>query len=169
MEFLKDFGFDPVLFIAQIINFLIILFILKKMLYKPVLDMIKKREDEIKKGLSDSEEAEKLLTKATEKETQILQKAQARAEKIMGEAREEATALKVEIEKSGRRESERMISVARVRIAQENREAEERLTKKIGEIAVRLLERSLQGVFGKSEQKTILKKAKSQLERQTSL
>ena len=51
MELLKDFGFDPILLTAQIINFLIVLVVLKKFMYKPVLDMLKKRENDIKKGI----------------------------------------------------------------------------------------------------------------------
>ncbi|MBU2632677.1 F0F1 ATP synthase subunit B, partial [Patescibacteria group bacterium] len=48
MEIVKQFGLDPVLLVAQIVNFLILLFILKKLLYKPVLELLKKREDTIK-------------------------------------------------------------------------------------------------------------------------
>ena len=57
MEIIKNFGVEPVLLVAQIINFLIILFILKKFLYKPVLDTLKKREDSIKEGLKQAEES----------------------------------------------------------------------------------------------------------------
>jgi F-type H+-transporting ATPase subunit b len=169
MDFLKDFGFDPVLLVAQIINFLVVLFLLKKLMYKPLLETIKKRDSEIKSGIANKEEADRLLAEAQEKETKILQKAQERADKIVNDAKLEAESSKAEIEEAGRRESERMIAQARETIAQETREAEERLSKKIGTIAVALLEKSLEGVFGKSEQQAILKKAQSQLEKQKAL
>jgi F-type H+-transporting ATPase subunit b len=57
MEILKTFGFDPILLGAQIINFLIIFYLLKRFLYKPVLGMLKTREDKIKEGIKQAEEA----------------------------------------------------------------------------------------------------------------
>ena len=54
-----------------------------------------------------------------------------------------------------RRESERLILQARQTIDQETQEAEEKLTKRIGGIAISLLESSLKGIFGEKEQKTI--------------
>lgn len=169
MEILKDFGFDPVLFLAQIINFLIIFFLMKKILYKPVLDIINKRDKEIRKGLEDKDEAERLLKEAEEKETAMLQKAQQRAEKIIADAKTEAEAAKTQTLENARKESEKMIATARITIEQEIKTAEERLTERIGTIAIDLLEKSLTGIFGKKEQEVILKKAELELKKQKSL
>ena len=165
MELLKDFGFDPILLTAQIINFLIVLVVLKKFMYKPVLDMLKKRENDIKKGIKDSEEAEKRLAEAEEKEKQILQKARSEADKMLQEAKNEADGLKTEKMEQTRTEVEKMLEQARLTIAQETKEAEERLTRKVGGIAIALLEKSLVGIFGEKEQKVILKKATDQLQK----
>jgi F-type H+-transporting ATPase subunit b len=166
MDILSDFGFDPKLFIAQIINFVIIFFILKKIMYKPVLEMLKKRDAEIKKGLDDSEKAQKLLEETQDNETKILQKAQERAENIVNEAKKQAEEVRLENVEKTKQEIDRMMAAAKESIAQEEKIAEERLTQKIGTIALSLLEKSLVGVFGKEEQKTILKKAQDQLEKQ---
>jgi F-type H+-transporting ATPase subunit b len=50
MEILNQFGLDWKLFIAQIVNFLVIAYIFKRFLYKPILDALHKRNDAIKKG-----------------------------------------------------------------------------------------------------------------------
>ena len=163
MNILNNFGFDPMLFTAQIINFVVILFVLKKFMYKPILDTLKKRQDEIKKGLSDAEEGHKLLADAQEKETKLLQKAQAASDKMISDAKLEAANIKQEAEISTKKETERMILQARQQIEEETKAAEDRLTQNIGQIAVALLEKSLVGIFGKEEQKTILKKASAQL------
>ena len=165
MEFLKDFGFNPVLLIAQIINFLIVLIVLKKFMYKPVLDMLKKREIQIKKGLNDSTEAEKRLTEAEEKEKQIVQKARITAEKMISDARLEADELKEDSLGKTKQEAEKILEQARLTILQETKEAEERLTRRVGGIAIALLEKSLTGIFGDKEQKIILKKATDQLQK----
>lgn len=166
MEILKDFGVNPVLLVAQIVNFLIILFVLKRFMYKPVLDMLKKREDQIRNGLKSAEEGEKKLTEAEEKERQILHKAQERADKILGDSKIEAQELKDEAVLTAKKEAEKIIAQAKETIEQEEKLAEERLTKKIGQIAISLLEKSLTGIFGEKEQKLILKKATAVLEEQ---
>lgn len=167
MDILKDFGVNPLLLIAQIVNFLVILFILKRFMYKPILSIIKKREDEIKKGIGDSEKAEKSLRDAQEKEKQILQKAQLKAEKIIGDAKLQADDVKAKIGEQTKKETQRMLMEARQTITQETKDAEERLTQKIGLIAIGLLEKSLAGIFGEKEQKVILKKASLELEKRS--
>jgi F-type H+-transporting ATPase subunit b len=166
MDILNNFGFDPKLFIAQIINFVIVFFILKKIMYKPVLEILKKRDQEIKKGLKDSEDAQKLLEETQDNEIKILQKAQEKAENIINEAKIQAQELKLEAEQKTKRETELLMTQAKETIKQEEKAAEERLTEKIGIIALGLLEKSLVGVFGKEEQQKIMKKATTQLQKQ---
>ncbi|MDP3941653.1 MAG: ATP synthase F0 subunit B, partial [bacterium] len=90
MEILDKFGIDPVLLVAQFINFGIILYVLKKFLYKPVMMMLKTRRDEIQKGLTDAEKAAKLLEEASEKEKKLLRNAQQEAKKLLSDARVQA-------------------------------------------------------------------------------
>ncbi|MCB0791908.1 MAG: F0F1 ATP synthase subunit B [Flavobacteriales bacterium] len=46
--------FDPFTIIAQIINFLVLVWLLRRFLYRPVLDAIQAREDRIASGLRDA-------------------------------------------------------------------------------------------------------------------
>lgn len=169
MEIFKNFGVNPILLVAQIVNFLIILFILKKFMYKPVLDMLKKRENEIKEGLQSAEEGQKRLEEALEKEKEILSNAESQAEKIISSAKEESEELKKQIEETTRKDTERLIKQAKETINEETRKTEERLIRRIGEIAISLLENSLSGVFGKKEQRIIIKKALTELNKQNLL
>ena len=76
MDILKDilnlFGLEGKLFIAQIINFAILLFILKKFLYEPIAKMMEERKAKIKQGLDDAEKAKKTLLEADSKKILIL-------------------------------------------------------------------------------------------------
>src|SRR3990167_3311615 len=87
MEILKDFGVSPILLGAQIINFLIVFYLLKRFLYKPVLDVLRKREDEIKKGLQEAEKGKKLLEETEEKEKKILRNARLKADEMVKNAK----------------------------------------------------------------------------------
>ena len=165
MQIFQDFGVNPILLLAQIVNFLIILFVLKKFLYKPVLKIMSDREKEVKKGIEDAQAAQLKLDDATQKEAEILKKASERADKLIEEAKAQAQTMKTQAEEDAKSGAERILTEGRERVAQESAETEERLTKNIGRIAITILEKSLVGIFGEKEQKTILKKAQLQLEK----
>lgn len=56
-EFFDQFGIDWKLFLSQLVNFLLILVVLTVFVYKPVLKIIKERNNKIKEGLDKAEEA----------------------------------------------------------------------------------------------------------------
>lgn len=159
MEILKNFGFDPVMLAAQIVNFLIILYILKRFLYKPVLDMLKKREDTIKTGLKQAEESRLLLEKTVEEEKKVLTKAQEEAKKLIEDAKNQALEAAKEVEEETRASTERMIVEARNQISQETKEAEKRLAESASGLAEQILSTSLKEMFPEKDQKTIVDNA----------
>ena len=55
--FFEQFGIDWKLFLSQLVNFALILIILRFFVYKPVLKIIKERNKKIKEGLDKAEEA----------------------------------------------------------------------------------------------------------------
>lgn len=163
MEVLKSFGLNPYLFGAQVINFLIVLYLLKRFLYKPVLEVLKKRENTIKEGLKQAEEAKILMEKTTEKEKEILQKAREEARQTIAEAKNEASLLTKKMEEDSKKQAERIINDAREQISLESQEAEKRLTAKISELSVDFLQTSLKKIFSEKEQKEVLQKAIKEL------
>lgn len=155
MEIIKNFGLDPFLLGAQIINFLIIFFILKRFVYKPVLGILQKREDFIKEGLKQAEEGKKFLDGALEKEKKILQDAQRGAEKIVGDAKNQSIEVEKKAMENTKKQAESMMTIAREQIMQEAKEAEEKITTKVSELAVKFLQKSMQDAFGDKEQKKL--------------
>lgn len=156
MEIFKDFGFDPIMLGAQILNFLIIFFILKRFLYKPVLSMLKKREDQITEGIKQAEESRKLLEKTMEEEKKILSNAQIQAKKMIDDSRNQALEIAKEVELNTKVQTERMLEDVKAQIEQERREMEVSLTLKISELAADFLEKAAKDVFGDKEQKILI-------------
>lgn len=158
MEIIKNFGFEPALLVAQIVNFLIIFYLLKRLLYKPVLSMLKNREETIKEGLQKAEEARKLLEKTIEEEKVILKKAQAQANKIIEGAKIQAIELSKQSEEYTKTQAEKILKEARSQIIQETRETEEKLTVHISNLAIEFLQKSMKDFFSEKEQEEILTK-----------
>ena len=60
-ELIKQFGINWRLLLAQAVNFLVLLYILKRFAYTPILNMLRKRKEEIAKGILLRDEAEENL------------------------------------------------------------------------------------------------------------
>lgn len=158
MELFDQFGFDPKLFIAQIINFLILAFIFKKFLYKPLLKVIHDREKRIEKGLSDAEKAEKALQSAEDEREQILKNTALEAEEIIIQTKKNADDARVELLNKTKEEADKIMSDAKkaAQLEFENMQKEaRRISLKLSE---ELLQKSIQNLFTKDEQEKIIKR-----------
>ena len=98
MEILEDFGVEPILLLAQVVNFVILLYILKRFLYKPILKVLEERKKRIETSVKQSEEMQKRFDEITKKQTEILDKAKAESEQIIEGAKNEAKILADQIQ-----------------------------------------------------------------------
>lgn len=78
---MESLGLDIRLLLAQIVNFTILLFILNKVLYKPLMRLLDDRSKKVNESLKKSEEIEDKLNSIEEKEKKILNEAQMKAKK----------------------------------------------------------------------------------------
>lgn len=159
MEIIGKFGINPILLASQVVNFLIILYILKRFLYKPILQVLKNREETIKAGLHQAEEARLLLEKTTEKEKKILKEAQLQARKILDDTKEQSLEMLRLAEASSKKQADAILKDARDQISFEARETERRLTSHVSRLAVQFLEKSVADLFTSDEQEIIVKNA----------
>lgn len=86
MDILNLFGINPLLLAAQVVNFLILLFILKKFLYGPILKVLQQRKETIAQSLENAQEIEKKLDRANEEAERILARSLKEGEKILNES-----------------------------------------------------------------------------------
>jgi F-type H+-transporting ATPase subunit b len=120
VAFFDAFGVDLPKLIFQVVNFLLLLYLLNRFLFKPVLKLLDERESRIRKGLEDAEaaardrelaraereaaldearkEAQAMVARANkiaeDSRAEILAEAKAQADKVTARAREEITAEK---------------------------------------------------------------------------
>ena len=81
---------------AQVVNFLILLFILKKFLYKPLLKVLDERRQKIADSLKNAEEIELRLAETQEKIDKMMAKASDEIQKMHDETKKENALLKEE-------------------------------------------------------------------------
>lgn len=88
MEIFKTLGIDWRLLLAQLINFAILLIVLKKLLYKPLMNVLEKRTATIEKSLQDAQAIGERLKETEIMRVEILRKAQRESEHILEQAQE---------------------------------------------------------------------------------
>ena len=84
----ETFGWNPWLFLSQVISFTIVALLLRRFAYKPILKVLEERRQQIAEGLLNAEKIKKQLAEAEQRHAEILAKANAVAQKMIDDARE---------------------------------------------------------------------------------
>lgn len=141
MELLHQFSSG--LFIIQSIIFLILLFVLGKFAWKPILKSIDERETSIIDALNQAKLAKQEMAQLKEDNERILREARAERDGILKEAREMKDKIVNEAKDSAKVEGEKMISAARQSIQSEKNAAMADIKSQIGTLSVNIAENIL--------------------------
>ena len=106
-----------------IITFLILLVVLKKIAWRPILDALESREKEIKDALNLAEKARVEAEKVSSDYEKSMKDAQIKSQKIISDSRLAAERVKSEIEKTAALKAESMIENAKEQINSEKENA----------------------------------------------
>ena len=89
-ELFSQLGIDPKLLLAQGVNFLILLVVLTKFVYKPLMKMVEERRKKIELGVKGGEMAKQIIKKAEDEKLEIIKEADIQAVGIISEAEKTA-------------------------------------------------------------------------------
>ncbi len=96
-DLFEKLGVNWKLLLAQAVNFVLLLIVLRFALYKPLLALLAERRRRIKKGLRDAEEAEKRLHEAEAVRREKLREGEAQSLVLMRATEEKAKAVEAEL------------------------------------------------------------------------
>ena len=85
---------DPGLFVWTILTFLLLVFVLAKFAWKPLLKMLQDREDMIRSSIEDAEKAKSELERLNEESEAIMAKARSEAQSILADGKAAAEKVK---------------------------------------------------------------------------
>ncbi|GAV22206.1 F0F1 ATP synthase subunit B [Carboxydothermus pertinax] len=123
-------------FIWTIINFFVLLYILKVLLYKPVLKTIDDRKKSIEESLEKAAKAQEEAERIKAEYDGMIARAREEAREIIAKAQKTAQAEKEEIIATAQREAQALLADAKVTISQEKEKALRELRQEIGNLAV---------------------------------
>ncbi len=102
---------------------------------------------------------EQELALQTQKEKEILKKAQVESKKLLDEAREQREIMLLQSTEETKKQVAKMIADARDQIKFESDETSKKLELQVSKLAIEFLEKSLKGLFSDKEQEVVMKNA----------
>lgn len=135
--------------IIQTINFGLLLFLLAKLLYRPLVGKMDERAQAIRKSLDEAQAARAEAQREREEHAAKVQAAHAEAQAIRAAALKEAAEEQRRLVEAARAEAARMVESARAELSQDVRRAKQELRQEVSDLAIsvaeQLIKKSLRG------------------------
>ncbi len=135
------------LFFWTLVVFLIILFMLKKLAWKPILKAIKDREDSIEEALKSAESARSEMSQLQSGIAEAKKEAAAERDRIMKEATEMKNSILDQAKKDAQSEARRIVDDARDAILKEKAAAMADIKSQVASLSIEIAEKVLAKKF----------------------
>lgn len=126
-----------------LLSFGVLLFILKKFAWKPILQALKNREESITRSMRMAEEARAEIERLNEESKLIAEKARQEREREIAETKALREKLLAEAKEQARIETQKMLDKAREQILLEKEAAKKELYATVAELTINLSEKIL--------------------------
>lgn len=144
--------------IFQIVNFTILLFLLRKYLYKPILKILEGRAKKIHEGLEAAEKSIEEREKLEKQEKKMLVDAEKSATKILEGTRIRAKKLEKSLVEKSEKEIDKKFKKSEVLSKSKLEQMEQELSRKFNQAVISTSESLLKNTIGVKEQREIIKR-----------
>jgi F-type H+-transporting ATPase subunit b len=127
----------------QVVTFVVLLFVLTKFAWKPIISALKEREESIENALSAAQKAKDEMAKLTADNEKLLAEARAERDKIIREATTAANTMVNEAKERANVEADRMISQAKETINNEKKAAITEIQNQVASLSLQVAEKIL--------------------------
>ncbi|MBV9008510.1 MAG: F0F1 ATP synthase subunit B [Verrucomicrobia bacterium] len=162
-EIADTFGWDPWLFLSQVISFLIVALALRAFAYKPILRVLQQRRDQIAQAQLNAEKIKQQLAEAEQRHSEILAKANAEAQKMIDEARASASVVAERKQQEAIVAAEQIVAKAREASALEHERTMAQLKHELGRLVVDTTAKVTGKVLTSDDQRRLQEEASRQL------
>ncbi len=166
MDALGKLGINPLLLIAQIVNFLILLWLLNRFLYKPILKLFKDRSSKIEDGIKTAENLKKQAAEAEERHKQYLDEARKEAHRIIEQATKLGDEEKKKIIEMANEEARKIVDKTMQEINAEKQNIMSEIKKEVGEMVVALSSSMIKKKLDETSQRALIEEAIKEVEKE---
>ena len=162
-ETADTFGWNWKLFLAQVISFCIVAFLLRRFAYKPILAVLEDRRRKIEEGQLNAEKIRKELAEAEKRYQEIVAKGNVDAQRMIDEARTSAANLSERKQQEAIAAAEQIVAKAKEAAALEHERQMQALKRELGHLVVETTAKVTGKVLNADDQKRLQEEAARQV------
>ena len=156
MNPLAKLGFSLPTLIAQVVNFGLLLLVLRLFAYKPIIKMLDNRANKIKESLEAGDRAKQEAVSAEKEIAKKIEEASASGQQIVGQAVKTAEEVKRRASLDAKKEADAIVAKAQVEIQREKQESMTELRKEVADLAVMVAGKAIGTSIDKETQRKLI-------------
>jgi F-type H+-transporting ATPase subunit b len=155
---------DPGLFIWTIVTFLVLVALLAKFAWRPLLEALERRQATIAKALDDAQKARLELERLQRESADMMAAARVEAEAIVSRSRADAAQLNEELKQKARAEAANIVKNAEKQIQMETARALQQIRSEAVDLSVTIASKILQRNVSKADNEGLIQETLKQVE-----
>ncbi len=155
---------DPGLFIWTILTFLVLVALLARFAWRPLLQALERRQAAIAKSLEDAQHARQELERLNRESAQMMQQARVEAEAIVSRGRSDAEVLREELKQKSRTEAAAIVKNAERQIQFETARAVQQIRGEAIDLSVAIASKILRRQVSKEDHEGLLEETLKEVE-----
>lgn len=163
MKLLQALGLDYKILIAQFVNFGILVFVLWKFGYGPMMKFLDERRNKIEKGVEDAKLATEKLIQMEEHEKEVMINAKKEAIAFVEEAKQRGEESRKKIVEKAKEEVGQIINQEKQKIQSDKADALKEIKREIGDLVMSAVSKILEEKLDEKKDKELITKIVSGL------
>ena len=155
---------DPGLFIWTILTFLVLVTLLARFAWRPLLQALDSRQELIRKSLDDAQQAKQELERLQHESAQIIRQARIDAEAVVAQSRSDAAKLREELRQKAKTEADGIVRNAERQIQLETQRALQQIRQEAVDLSVMIASKILRRNLTKEDNEKLIDEALKQVE-----
>ncbi len=157
---------DPGLYIWTIVTFLVLLAVLAKYAWRPLLAALDQRQTSIRQALDDARQAKQELERLNVESQRIMAQARTEADAILSATRSDANRFRDEMKQKAQAEAAAIVRNAERQIEQETVRALQQIRTEAADLSVAIASKILQRTVSKEDNERLIEETFRQIEAQ---
>ena len=155
---------DPGLFIWTILTFLVLVTLLARFAWRPLLQALDSRQELIRKSLDDAQQARQELERLQHESAQIIRQAHVDAEAVVAQSRSDAARLREDLRQKAKAEADGIVRNAERQIQLETQRALQQIRHEAVDLSVMIASKILRRNLTKEDNEKLIEEALKQVE-----
>ena len=167
-DFFYQFGLDWKLFLSQLVNFALVLIILRLFVYKPLLNILSSRRKKIEEGMQKAHEAETRLKEADEVFKKRIKEAEQKCVILLDTAEKKTEKCEIDMTANLKKREEELIKKAEVVAESRKKEVFREISREAAGLLRSAIAKAVESEPDKVDE-TLIKKAVSFLKKENEI